>query len=55
MTPILAMLIGALLNQEMLSVMVFVGAGILLLGLFIYFYRDLKASRELALKLKRSK
>jgi drug/metabolite transporter (DMT)-like permease len=55
MTPILAMLIGALLNQEMLSFMVFVGAAILLFGLFIYFYRDLKASRELALKLKLQK
>lgn len=55
MTPILAMLIGAVLNQEMLSLMVFVGAGILLFGLFVYFYRDLKASRALALKLKSSK
>ena len=55
MTPILAMLIGAVLNQEMLSLMVFVGAGILLFGLFVYFYRDLKASRALAFKLKSSK
>ncbi len=31
----------------------FVGAVILLLGLFIYFYRDLVASRHLAQKIKK--
>ena len=52
MTPMIALLIGALLNQEALSVMVFVGALVLLLGLVLYFYRDLKASRTLAQKIK---
>ena len=52
MTPMIALLIGALLNQEALSVMVFVGALVLLSGLVLYFYRDLKASRALARKIK---
>ncbi|MCY1160415.1 carboxylate/amino acid/amine transporter [compost metagenome] len=52
MTPMIALLIGAVLNHESLSAMVFVGAFILLFGLFIYFYRDLKASRTLAHKMK---
>ena len=52
MTPMIALLIGAVLNHESLSAMVFVGAFILLFGLFIYFYRDLKASRTLAHKIK---
>jgi vacuolar-type H+-ATPase subunit I/STV1 len=42
----------ALFNQEALSVMVFVGALVLLSGLVLYFYRDLKASRALAQKIK---
>ena len=54
MTPMIALLIGALLNQEALSVMVFVGALVLLSGLVLYFYRDLKASRALAQKIKTS-
>lgn len=52
MTPIIALLVGALLNHEALSVMVFVGAFILLFGLFVYFYRDLKTSRKLNQKIK---
>jgi drug/metabolite transporter (DMT)-like permease len=48
MTPMIALFIGAVLNNEQLSVMVFAGAFVLLFGLFVYFYRDLKASRELA-------
>lgn len=52
MTPMIAILIGAWLNQEKLSLFVMLGAAILLLGLFIYFYKDLKASRELAKKIK---
>lgn len=52
MTPMIALWIGTVLNQESLSTMVFVGAFVLLLGLFIYFYRDLKASRRLAQKIK---
>ncbi|CAB1223482.1 DMT family transporter [Acinetobacter bouvetii] len=52
MTPMLAMLFGALLNDEKLSGLVFVGAVVLLLGLFVYFYRDFKASQNLAHKIK---
>lgn len=54
MTPMIAIVIGAFLNHEQLSLLVFVGALILLLGLFIYFYRDLVASRKLAQKTKHS-
>ena len=50
MTPMLAIFFGAWLNQEKLSLMVFVGAGVLLLGLAVYFYRDFKASRNLQRK-----
>ena len=52
MTPMIALLIGALLNQEAMSIMVFLGALVLLSGLVLYFYRDLKASRALARKIK---
>jgi len=52
LTPMLALVFGALLNDEKLSVMIFVGAFVLVLGLFIYFYRDIKASRNLAHKIK---
>jgi drug/metabolite transporter (DMT)-like permease len=52
LTPMLALLFGALLNDEKLSVMIFVGAFVLIFGLFIYFYRDIKASRNLAHKIK---
>lgn len=50
LTPMLAMLFGALLNDEKLTLMVFLGAIVLLTGLFVYFYKDLQASRELARK-----
>lgn len=53
MTPMIAIVIGAALNHEQVSLLVFVGAVILLLGLFIYFYRDLVASRHLAQKIKK--
>lgn len=49
MTPMLAMLFGALLNHEQLTTMVFLGAFVLLAGLLIYFIPDLKASRALQL------
>ena len=52
LTPMLALVFGALLNDEKLSVIIFVGAFVLVLGLFIYFYRDIKASRNLAHKIK---
>ncbi|KJH61587.1 DMT family transporter [Acinetobacter calcoaceticus] len=45
-TPMLAMMIGAALNHEQLSIMVFVGALIILFGLFLYFYKDLQANRN---------
>lgn len=52
MTPIIAILLGALLNDEKLTLMILMGAVVLLLGLSIYFYKDFKASRKLAVKLK---
>ncbi|WP_407305986.1 DMT family transporter [Acinetobacter sp.] len=52
MTPMIALFIGAVLNNESLSAMIFVGAFVLLFGLFVYFYRDLQASRKLAHKIK---
>ena len=52
MTPMIALFIGAVLNNESLSAMVFVGAFILLFGLFVYFYRDLQAIRKLAHNIK---
>ncbi|OTG66643.1 DMT family transporter [Acinetobacter silvestris] len=54
LTPMLAMLFGAILNHERPTAMVFIGAIVLLFGLFLYFYKDLKASRELAFKLNQS-
>ena len=47
MTPLLAILIGAFLNDEQLSVQVFVGASIVLFGLLLYFLKDLRAYRRL--------
>lgn len=47
MTPMLAILIGAYLNHEQLSAQVFVGASIILFGLFLYFYKDLQSYRRL--------
>lgn len=47
MTPLLAILIGAFLNNEQLSVQVFVGASIVLFGLLLYFIKDLRAYRRM--------
>ncbi len=47
MTPMLAILVGAYLNNEQLSIRVFVGAVIILFGLLLYFYKDLKMYRRL--------
>lgn len=44
-TPMLAILIGAWLNHEPLTLMIFVGASVLILGLFVYFYKDLTAQK----------
>lgn len=52
LTPMLAMAVGALLNGEKVTAMVIAGAAVLLLGLFVYFYQDIKASRALAHKVK---
>lgn len=54
MTPMLAMIFGALFNHERPSIMVFAGATILLFGLFLYFYRDLKVNQTLAKKIQRT-
>lgn len=51
-TPMLAMMIGAALNHEQLSIMVFVGALIILSGLFLYFYKDIQANRNFAQHIK---
>ncbi|MFP0264771.1 hypothetical protein BFR77_10445 [Acinetobacter pittii] len=51
-TPMLAMMIGAALNHEQLSIMVFVGAIIILSGLFLYFYKDIQANRNFAQHMK---
>ncbi|EOQ71025.1 DMT family transporter [Acinetobacter pittii] len=51
-TPVIAMLIGAALNHEQLSIMVFVGAFIILSGLFLYFYKDIQANRNFAQHMK---
>lgn len=47
MTPMLAILIGAYLNHEQLSAQVFIGASIILFGLLLYFFKDLRAYRRL--------
>ncbi|MEJ5206231.1 DMT family transporter [Acinetobacter junii] len=47
MTPLLAILIGAFLNDEQLSIQVFVGASIVLFGLLLYFIKDLRAYRRM--------
>ncbi|KQG38848.1 DMT family transporter [Acinetobacter pittii] len=51
-TPMLAMIIGAALNHEQLSIMIFVGAFIILSGLFLYFYKDIQANRNFAQHMK---
>ena len=47
MTPMLAILIGAYLNRDQVSAQVFVGAVVILFGLFLYFYKDLGLYRRL--------
>lgn len=46
MTPMLAMFFGAILNAEIPSVWVFLGAVILICGVVVYFYPSLRASRQ---------
>ena len=50
LTPVIALFIGVILNDEMLSWKAWIGAGVLLSGLMLYFYPDFKASRVLASK-----
>lgn len=52
LTPMLAMLVGAILNGEQISLKVLAGAAIMLSGLVVYFYQDIQASRTLAKKIK---
>ena len=52
LTPVIALVVGVMLNDEMLSWKAWLGASILLFGLVLYFYKDFKASRALALKRK---
>lgn len=42
LTPVLALAWGAMLNNEKITPMIFLGASILMAGLLIYFYKDLK-------------
>lgn len=44
MTPLFAILIGAVLNHEHLSIDILSGSIAILFGLFIYFYRDIQTS-----------
>ncbi|MBV6551963.1 EamA family transporter [Acinetobacter soli] len=46
MTPLLALVIGALFNHEQISLMMILGTCIILSGLFLYFYRDIQANRR---------
>lgn len=45
MTPLLALMFGALLNNEKLTGMIFLGTIVLLTGLSVYFYKDFMQSR----------
>lgn len=46
MTPVLALGVGAAFNHEKLTLGMILGAMILLLGLFMYFYRDIEANQK---------
>jgi drug/metabolite transporter (DMT)-like permease len=50
LTPVIALMVGVVLNDEMLSWKAWLGVVILLFGLVLYFYKDFKASRVLASK-----
>ena len=54
LTPMIAIVVGALLNNEKLTLMVLFGALVLLFGLFIYFYKDLKMNKSYREKMKSS-
>lgn len=42
MTPIIALILGAVLNQEYLSMQVYFGIVVIFIGLLIYFYHDIQ-------------
>ncbi|ENU81219.1 hypothetical protein F975_01084 [Acinetobacter sp. ANC 3789] len=46
MTPLLALLIGAVFNHEALGTQVILGACVLVIGLLIYFFRDLQLQQK---------
>ena len=50
MTPMIALFIGAMLNDEKLTTAVFIGSAVLIFGLILYFYKDFKASRTFSEK-----
>lgn len=52
MTPMIAMMIGAMFNHERLPAWAFVGALVLIMGLLLYFSEDWLASRKRARYLK---
>lgn len=54
MTPMIAMFLGSMLNHEALTARVFIGAGVLVFGLFLYFFNDFKANSRFTAKLKTS-
>ena len=51
MTPMIAMFLGAILNNEKPTMSVFIGAAVLIFGLVLYFYKDFKARQLLAKKI----
>ncbi|MBP2544793.1 DMT family transporter [Acinetobacter guillouiae] len=51
MTPMIAMFLGAMLNNEKPTMSVFIGAAVLIFGLILYFYKDFKARQLLAKKI----
>ncbi len=46
LTPMLALLVGVLLNNEKLPLIAFVGVVILLFGLVVYFFKEIRASMQ---------
>lgn len=51
MTPMIALFLGAMLNNEKPTMSVFIGAAVLIFGLILYFYKDFKARQLLAKKI----
>jgi drug/metabolite transporter (DMT)-like permease len=53
MTPMLAIVVGAVFNHEKLTLLILCGTAVLLFGLCVYFYKDFRANRTLAHNLKK--